>query len=188
MSTRSKFLAALIAAAVTLTGVGQASAQSYQRSVVIRNVYSLKVLDVPLDGTEYTTGRPIQQYTANGGRNQVWDLYHNGRSGAPSFRRHWNIRNNLTQRNLGFENNRNGTPLTQHNPDNGEKQKWELIQVGTTSLPGSRTQVPTYIIKNAQTNRVIDVPGWSTDNIFLQSFSENRGTNQLWVLETVPRP
>jgi hypothetical protein len=181
---RSKYLGGLFALALVLTGSGQAPAQTYRFSCVIRNVYSGKVLDLPLNGFELTDGQQIQQYTKNGGRNQVWDLYHAGWSYGIPTREKIQIRSALSGRALEFpRNSGSGTPLWQWGANDGEQQRWVFIKVADVVMPGYTSSTPAYLIKNVQTGMVLDVPGFSTGNVTIQAYRENRGTNQLWVLE-----
>lgn len=177
----TKLLLAVVAVAVT---AGAVAAQPGNGRYVIRNVYSGKVIDVPIDGwSERQNGTQMQQYTANGGDNQQFRLFMKD-DWSTGFRKQYELRSVYSSKNLEFAGRSgNGAPLRQWDVNSGSVQKWRLVDGGLVVLPGATTSVRAYYIENVSTGKVVDVPSHSTGNVGLQAYTRNNGTNQLWVFE-----
>ncbi len=154
-------------------------------SFAIINNNSGKVLDIPFGSPDGGIG--VQQYTYNGGKNQLWNLVRC--SDQPYFQ----IVSVATQKVLGVAGAalEDQAPVCQFTPaDNPLQagQAWRLDLVGLATdfaqSAGDGGQLAfAFKIVAVHSWKVLDVPGFSTaDQTFIQQYSPNGGSNQTWLL------
>ena len=124
------------------------------------------VLDVP--GLSTQPGTKIQQWTKNGGRNQLWTIR---AKGAGTYE--------IVSVNSGLVldvpalSTQPGAQIQQWTENGGRNQLWAIRAKG----PG------TYEIVSVNSGLVLDVPGLSTTpGTLIQQWTDNGGANQQWTL------
>jgi hypothetical protein len=147
----------------------------------IRSRASGKDLDVV--GASHAEQMQIQQYDPNPGRNQQWRF-------APVDGRYYHIFNEESAMVVdiaGSSHNTGPHVVQQHSLNalgNRDNQLWELIPQNTIQFAVFPIVVPIFVIKNKATGMVLDVPGTTNANSFVQQFNENQpdSGNQEWTL------
>lgn len=175
-------ISALIA---TLASIGLASAQT---PFVISSVSSGQVLDDKAFST--TPGTILQQWPANGGKNQRWNV-----------RRYDNLSYEITSVNSGLAlsaqngSSDSGAKIEQTGMTGAPSQLWYFTRGSSGYLIVSQ-QVETIPCSgndclSGVANLVFDLPDFSTeDGEIIQQWTENGGVNQQWLfhpqdLETI---
>jgi hypothetical protein len=126
----------------------------------IKNVYDGLVLDDPNFSVN-----PLQivQWWSNGGDNQKWQFAFDG-AGYYTIE---NVYNGLYLTDDG------SGKLIQALPANNDSQLWSLKSSGGN-----------YLLRNKQTNKVIDDPNFDrSPNVGIITWSANGGQNQLWTIK-----
>jgi mannan endo-1,4-beta-mannosidase len=147
-----------------------AAARPATAQVMIRNVNSHEVLDVPAFST--SPGTLIEQWSFNSGTNQQWQV-------VPYIGGHYVIMNVNSGQALEVPNFSTdwGTLIDQWPFYGGDNQLWDFYPVN----PGSNDNL--YFIVNAYSRQMLDVPFGSTDRgIFIEQWPFNGAANQQWHL------
>lgn len=140
----------------------------------IRNVNSGLVMDVK--GGNSTAGANVIQWPYQGHNNQQWAVVADGTHNGTAVYQIVNLNSGLVLDVYGGQKNA-GAQVIQWSNHNGLNQQWYLIADGTSN------GVPIYLIRNVNSNLVMDVSGGGTTagNNVIQWPSHN-GTNQQWSL------
>ncbi len=168
MMTRRFVLGLVFTLALVVSRAELAQAQTIPAGgYFVVNLNSYKVLDLPLDINAKKSGQPIQQFTFNGGTNQVFDIRLAYASGQ------YFIKSRYSKLQLEFAPGAGaGTPLRQYYVYNDKYQTWQI------KLKGGL-----YIFKNLANGMVMDVPSGSKhDGVVIQAYPEHGGPNQQFFL------
>ena len=118
-------------------------------------------------------GVPIQQWADNGAANQQWELVPVGQNHFARFK--------IISRSSGLllalpDNNPADGRLIQQSADNDfPYQHWNLVLANADGI--------TFMIGNAGTDKVLDIPAWSTNQgDVIQQYELTGETNQQWKL------
>jgi hypothetical protein len=151
-----------------------ATSQQWQLSVgsggpgwlTVTNVGSGKVLDVP--GGSTSTGTQLEQWTANGGTNQQWQLRPNGDGTYQIYGRNAGL-----VAGVGGGSTAEGAAIVQWTPLGVPDQAWSLVPVVVSG--------GTYALVNHNSGMALDVNGESTsDGAVVIQWPYHGGANQQW--------
>jgi hypothetical protein len=154
-----------------------------QTPFMIASVSSGQVLDVP--GFSTTPGALIQQYPANGGTNQQWNIRHVP-GAKPGVYEIASVSSGMVLDVPGLST-APGTLIQQYPANFGPNQQWRFSRApgsaGYEIISSDLEFINDGTPFGVYVNLVLDVPGFSTaPGALIQQYSENGGVNQQWVL------